>query len=252
MRTQLTGRTLPRRDGTLLTGKPLPLRDGTQHVLLVADDPGITELLTTTMELAGYRVAAAGTGAEGATRIAQGGYDLVVWDAALPDPERHGRARRGTPAGRPPLLFLAACDALHELVPGLRPGAEDYVVKPLRVAEVLHRARSLLRGRGGPERTGGVPCYGDLVLDDAACEAWRGSRPLGLTPAEYRLLRHLLANAEHVLSKEQIGRHVWGEYRAHGAIEKLVARLRRKIDQERPALIHTRRGFGYWLGCPDD
>lgn len=54
-----------------------------------------------------------------------------------------------------------------------------------------------------------------------------------------------------MLSKEQIGRHVWGEYRAHGAIEKLVARLRRRTDQEAPALIHTRRGFGYWLGCPD-
>ncbi|QYX82396.1 response regulator transcription factor [Streptomyces akebiae] len=236
---------------TQLTGKPMSPRDGAQHVLLVADDPVVTELLTTTMELAGYRVAAADTGAEGATRIAQGRYDLVVWDAALPDPERLGRGRRGASVDRPPLLLLAACDTLHDLVPGLRRGDEDYVVKPLRVAEVLHRARSLLRGRGGPERIEGVPCYGDLVLDDAACEARRGSRPLGLTPAEYRLLRHLLANAECVLSKEQIGRHVWGEYRAHGAIEKLVARLRRKTDQEAPALIHTRRGFGYWLGCPD-
>ncbi|MBD9725228.1 response regulator transcription factor [Streptomyces caniscabiei] len=237
---------------TQLTGKPMARRDGAQRVLLVADDPGVTELLTTTMRLAGYRVAAADTGAEGTARIAQGGYDLVVWDAAVPDPERLGRTRHGAPVGRPPLLFLAACDTLHDLVPGLRPGDEDYVVKPLRVAEVLHRARALLHGRGGPERTEGVPCYGDLVLDDAACEARRGSRPLGLTPAEYRLLRHLLANAEHVLSKEQISRHVWGEYRAHGAIEKLVARLRRKTDREEPALIHTRRGFGYWLGCPDD
>ena len=95
-----------------------------------------------------------------------------------------------------------------------------------------------------------MPCYGDLVLDDATCQARRGTRQLDLTPAEYRLLSHLLANAERVLSKEQISGRVWGEYRANPAIEKLVSRLRRKVDQEQPALIHTRRGFGYWLGCP--
>ncbi|MGI3201408.1 winged helix-turn-helix domain-containing protein [Streptomyces sp. GLT-R25] len=73
-------------------------------------------------------------------------------------------------------------------------------------------------------------------------------RALDLTPAEYRLLRHLLVNAERVLSKEQICRHVWGETRAGNAIEKLVSRLRHKVDQEQPPLIHTRRGFGYRLG----
>ncbi|MBZ3901393.1 MULTISPECIES: response regulator transcription factor [Streptomyces] len=243
---------------TLLTGTPSPPRgDEAQHVLVVVDDPGVTELLTTTLELAGYRVTSAATAttavtaADGTARIARAGCDLIIWDAALPNLERFLRSRHGTPADRPPLLFLTSCDSLHDLVPGLRPGVEDYVVKPVRIAEVLDRARALLRGRGGPERPEGMPCYGDLVLDDAACEARRGSRPLGLTPAEYRLLCQLLANAERVLSKEQISRHVWGEYRAHGAIEKLVARLRRKTDQEEPALIHTRRGFGYWLGCPE-
>ncbi|KFG01153.1 transcriptional regulator [Streptomyces scabiei] len=237
---------------TLLTGKPSSPSGDTQHVLVVVDDLDVTELLTITMELAGYRVVAADTGAEGMMRIARNRYDLVVWDAALPDLVRFTRGRRGAPADRPPLLFLAACDSLPDLVSDLRLGDEDCVVKPVRIAEVLDRARALLRGRGGPERFDRMPCYGDLVLDDAACEARRGSRPLRLTPAEYRLLRHLLANAERVLSKEQIGRHVWGEYRAHGAIEKLVARLRRKTDREEPALIHTRRGFGYWLGCPED
>jgi DNA-binding winged helix-turn-helix (wHTH) protein len=133
-------------------------------------------------------------------------------------------------------------------VPELGPGEADYVAKPLRIVEVLARARALLRGRN-PERREEMPCYGDLVLDEATCQARRGSRPLDLTPAEYRLLSHLLANAERVLSKEQISRHVWGEYRANPAIEKLVSRLRRKVDQETPALIHTCRG-GYWLGCP--
>jgi DNA-binding response OmpR family regulator len=99
-----------------------------------------------------------------------------------------------------------------------------------------------------PARRGIAPRYDDLALDDASCRARRGRRALDLTPAEYRLLRHLLDNAERVLSKEQIGRYVWGEGRADNAIEKLVSRLRRKVDREEPPLIHTRRGFGYWLG----
>lgn len=146
--------------------------------------------------------------------------------------------------------YIYIVEGILATLPDLRLDYEDYVVKPVRIAEVLDRAQGLPRGRGGPERHEGMPCYGDLVLDDFAFQARRGSRALCLTPAEYRLLHHLLANAERVLSKEQISRHVWGEFRAHGAIEKLVARLRRKVDHEEPALIHTRRGFGYWLGCP--
>ncbi|MFE3602474.1 response regulator transcription factor [Streptomyces sp. NPDC059096] len=232
-----------------LNEKPSPRRGDGQHVLVVADDPGISELLTTTLELAGYRVGMAATGAEGMVRITQHRFDLVVWDATLPDLAAFARGRRVVPADRPPLLFLAACDALPRLAPELSPGAEDYVTKPVRIAEVLARAQALLGARR-PDRYEGPPCYGDLVLDDVTCRARRGARPLGLTPAEYRLLHHLMANAERVLSKEQISRHVWGEFRAGQAIEKLVSRLRQKVDREEPALVHTHRGFGYWLGCP--
>ena len=231
-----------------LIEKPSPPRGDGQHVLVVVDDPGDTELLATTLELAGYRVGTAGTGAEGMARLTQHRFDLVVWDAGLADPRIPGRSRRAEPGDRPPLLFLATCDSLHSLVPELGPGEDDYVTKPVRIAEVLARVQVLLRRRLSGRRTG-PPCYGDLVLDDATCRARRGRRPLDLTPAEYRLLRHLLANAERVLSKEQISRHVWGEYRGDQAIEKLVSRLRRKVDLEDPALIHTRRGFGYSLGC---
>ncbi|WP_420802552.1 winged helix-turn-helix domain-containing protein [Streptomyces cavernae] len=86
----------------------------------------------------------------------------------------------------------------------------------------------LLRGR----RNGPRSCtlsYGDLVLDDVTCQARRGTRDLALTPAEHRLLRHLLCNAGKLLSKDQMGRHVWGEYRGGNAIEQLVSRLRRKV-----------------------
>jgi len=226
---------------------PSPPRGDGQHLLVVVDDPRETELLTTTLGLAGYRVGTAGTGAEGMARLTRHRFDLVVWDAALPDQDSLARGRRLPAADRPPMLFLATCDALQALVPELGPGTEDYVTKPLRIAEVLARTQVLLRGRPTGRHVA-RPSYGDLVLDDATCRARRGARPLDLTPAEYRLLRHLLANADHVLSKEQISRYVWGEYRGDQAIEKLVSRLRRKVDQEDPALIHTRRGFGYRLG----
>ncbi|MFD7483333.1 response regulator transcription factor [Streptomyces mirabilis] len=230
-----------------LSETPSPQRDG-RHVLVVAGDPDDTENLATALKLASYRVETAGTGAEGLVRISEHRYDLVVWDATLPDMARHARGRRRAPADRPPLLFLTTCDWLPTLAPELGVGAEDYVTKPVRITEVLARAQALLRARN-PERQEGVPRYGDLVLDDATCQARRGTRSLGLTPAEYRLLSHLMANAEHVLSKEQISRYVWGEYRANPAIEKLVSRLRHKVDQEDPALIHTHRGFGYRLGA---
>ncbi|WP_307531113.1 winged helix-turn-helix domain-containing protein [Streptomyces umbrinus] len=114
---------------------------------------------------------------------------------------------------------------------------------------------------GSPKSSPGPTCYCAAAVRCAKGRATatsssttppvrprRGRRALDLTPAEYRLLRHLLVNAERVLSKEQICRHVWGETRAGNAIEKLVSRLRHKVDQEQPPLIHTRRGFGYRLG----
>jgi DNA-binding response OmpR family regulator len=230
--------------------KPSPPRGDGQEVLVVAGDPLDSELVSTTLELAGYRVGTAGSGAEGMVRLSRQRFDLVVWDATLRENAYLAWGRRVAPADRPPLLFLATCDSLPGLVPELGREQEDYVTKPLRVAEMLARVEMLLRRRR-PQRPTGRPRHGDLVLDDATCQARRGNRPLGLTPAEYRLLRHLLANAECVLSKEQISRHVWGEFRAGEAIEKLVSRLRHKVDREQPALIHTRRGFGYWLGRAD-
>lgn len=221
-----------------------------QDVLVVAGDPGDAELLTRTLESAGYRVdAAAGRAAEGVVRLRRSRFDLVVWDATLPDNMDLARGRRLVLENRPPVLFLITCDYLHTLLPELGGGAADYVTKPFRATEILGRAEVLLRGRRS-EPPSGMPRYGDLVLDDVTCRAQRGARPLDLTPAEYRLLRHMLVNAGQVLSKEQISRHVWSDFRASEAIEKLVSRLRQKVDQEEPVLIHTRRGFGYVLGRP--
>ncbi|WP_329545062.1 MULTISPECIES: response regulator transcription factor [unclassified Streptomyces] len=236
-------------DGSV-SEKPSPMRGNGQHVLVAVDDPAAVELLSTTLELAGYQIDTAGCGTEAHARLMEHRFDLMVLDVTLPDMEGLSRGHRLTPAAdRPPVLFLVACEYLSRLLPGLGPGASDYVTQPFRIAEVLARAQVLLRGRT-PAWRGSTPYYGDLVLDDSTCQAWRGRRALDLTPAEYRLLRYLLVNAEQVISKGQIGRHVWGEVRADNAIEQLLSRLRRKVNQEQPALIHTRRGFGYWLGRP--
>lgn len=226
-------------------------RGAGQHVLIVAGEPDLAELLSTTLELAGYRISLSGTVDEALARVTQQHFDLVVFDTALPDMTNFGRERRPALPYRPPVLLLTEYDSLHRLVPELGLGERDYVTKPFRVAEVLTRIQVLLRGtRPGPPR-GNLLQYGDLALDDTVCRAARGTRTLDLTPAEYRLLRHLLVNAHRVLSKEQIGRYVWGDHRGDNAIEQLVSRLRRKVDRDAPALVHTRRGFGYWLGRAD-
>ncbi|MEU1168847.1 response regulator transcription factor [Streptomyces sp. NPDC090075] len=223
-------------------------RGSGQHLLVAAGDPDIDELLATTLELAGYRIGLADSGADVVRRFAEHRFDLVVIDAELPGLDDLTRGGRFKPAYRPPVLLLADCDSLARLVPELGAGERDCVTKPFRIAEVLARVKVLLRDRGDGGRRGSVLDHADLVLDDGTCRARRGGRSLDLTPAEYRLLRHLLVNADKVLSKEQISRYVWGEFRGDNAIEQLVSRLRRKVDQDASALIHTRRGFGYWLG----
>ncbi|MFE6176847.1 response regulator transcription factor [Streptomyces sp. NPDC056464] len=231
--------------------RPALARGAGQHVLVVAGDPGLAELLSTILELAGYRISLTGTAAEALARVAKRSFDLVVFDTDVPDRASLGGEHRPRLPHRPPVLLLTECDSLPRLVPELGPGERDYVTKPFRVAEVLARIQVLLRdARTGSPRSTPLH-YGDLVLDDTVCRAHRGTRALDLTPAEYRLLRHLLVNAHRVLSKEQIGRYVWGDHRGDNAIEQLVSRLRRKVDREAPALIHTRRGFGYWLGRAD-
>ncbi|QOV38738.1 response regulator transcription factor [Streptomyces ferrugineus] len=225
-----------------------PSTDAEPDVLLVVGEPRTSEPLAALLELAGYRTVAVDRATEATARLTERRFDLVILDVTLPDTEALRHSRRLLAPDRPAVLLLTGTGEFLGSLPGGAPGTDGQAGGAHgRVAEVLARARQLVRSK---EPTGwdGALRHGDLVLDDATRRARRGERTIELTPAEYRLLRCLLVNAGRVLSKEQIGRHVWDDPPTDGAVERLVSRLRRKVNGEQTALIHTRRGFGYWLG----
>ncbi|MFI6231180.1 response regulator transcription factor [Micromonospora echinospora] len=215
------------------------------RLLVVAPDPGVRDEMVARLGSEGYALKATGTGAEALCLVDEHHFDLIIVDIEIADLEELSH-RRPPFAERPPILCVAPCESLDALIPELGVEVEDYVTKPCRAPELLARIQVLLHAR--QKRRGSVLQHGDLRLDGTVYRAWRGERLLGLTPAEYRLLRHLLQNAGRVLSKEQLAREVWGESRGDNAMERLVSRLRRKVDFRQPSLIRTRHGFGYWLG----
>jgi DNA-binding response OmpR family regulator len=205
------------------------------RLLVVAPDRELTAQLS----FAGYQVASATTGAGALRLLGEHHVDLIVVDIEIPDLMALAR-NRPVLTERPPVLCVTACEFLGTLVPSLGSEIEDYVTKPFHRAELLARVEVLLRGR---EKN--TLRYDDLLLDEITCQGWRGDRALELTPAEYRLLRHLMQHAGQVLSKEQVARHVWQDSRGDNAIERLISRLRQKLST--PELVHTHRGFGYLL-----
>ncbi|WP_432974244.1 response regulator transcription factor [Dactylosporangium sp. CA-233914] len=217
------------------------------RLLVVSPDAETRGALAARLSVAGYTVTSTATGA-GATRLlTERRIDLVVIDVAIPDLQKLAQERPTFPY-RPLVLCMASSEALQALIPEVGTTVEDYVTKPCRTLELLARVQVLLRGRSPASAS--VLRYSDLVLDEGACRVWRSNRALQLTAAEYRLLRHLLLNTDMVLSKEQLAWHIWDGTRGANAIERLVSRLRQKVDEQAPTLIHTRRGFGYWLGRP--
>ncbi|MEN3306021.1 MAG: two-component system, OmpR family, response regulator [Micromonosporaceae bacterium] len=223
------------------------------RVLVVDDDPRVSELLLTTLRFAGFSPAAAGSGAEALRCAAAIEPQAVILDVMLPDVDGFDVARRLREHGRHiPVLFLTARDATADKVAGLMLGGDDYITKPFSVAEVIARIHAVLRRtRGGPpEET--VLTYADLRMDEDTHEVRRAGRLIELSPTEYRLLRYLMLNAGRVVSKAQILDRVW-QYGFGGdeaVVEKFVSNLRRKIDSFEPALLQTVRGFGYTLRAP--
>ncbi|MEW2398084.1 response regulator transcription factor [Streptomyces sp. NPDC046862] len=239
-----------------MTGTSLA-REGTVRVLIVDDEPELTELLSAAVTEAGWRPFTAEDG-QGALRLARGcAPHVVVLDGMLPDVDGVEvlRSLRRENA-RLPVLMLTARDALEHRIDGLSSGADDYVTKPFSLEEVMLRLRGLLRrtGVGEAEHEGSVRVLGDLVLAERTREVQRGGTPIPLTAKEFDLLRFLLSHPHQVLSKGQILDHVWNASFDGGGnlVEVYVYGLRAKIDKGRAPMIHTVRGVGYAIRAAED
>jgi two-component system OmpR family response regulator len=230
--------------GVVPTDEPLA------RVLVVDDEPNITDLVSTVLRYEGFQVAVAHTGAEALRQATKLTPDLVVLDVMLPDLDGFEVARKIEHRGeRTPILFLTARDSTEDKVYGLTVGGDDYLTKPFSLEELVARVRAVLR-RTTPAAVGpALLKFADLEMDDDRHEVRRGGEPIELTLTEYKLLRYLMSNAGRVVSKAQILDHVW-EYDFPGrgnVVETYISYLRKKIDASGAALIHTVRGVGYSL-----
>jgi DNA-binding response OmpR family regulator len=219
------------------------------HILVVEDDTRIARVVEQALAEAGHQVDIAYDGLEGLERAEAGSYDLVILDVMLPEMDGLAVARDlRRQRVRTPILMLTARDAIADRVRGLDAGADDYLIKPFALEELLARVRAL--GRRAGDGADSVLEVGDLRLDTERHEVARDDRPIELTAKEFDLLAYLMRNAGRVLSKDQITDHVWG-YDAQATsnvVEIYIHYLRDKIDRGFPRpLIRTVRGVGYTI-----
>lgn len=225
------------------------------RILVVDDDPKITSFLRRGLALEGYDVRVANTGAEGLKQVAEDPPELVILDIMMPGIDGLEVCRRIRAAGDPvPILMLTARDTVGDRVRGLDSGADDYLVKPFALEELMARVRALLR-RGGIQREPEVvhpPVldYADLTLDTGTREARRGERTIELTAKEYELLAMFMAHPRQVLTRDMLMERVWGfDYSGESnVLEVYVGYLRQKLEAGGESrLIQTVRGVGYVL-----
>ena len=222
------------------------------RVLVVDDEPNITELVAMALRYEGFMVKTAATGRGAIAAVSQFSPALMILDVMLPDIDGIEVLRRLNGAGtKVPIIFLTAKDATEDKVHGLTVGGDDYVTKPFSIEELMARVRVVLRRHGSDTQSSKLT-LADLELDDDAHEVRRHGHVVELTNTEYRLLRYLLINAGRVLTRSQILDHVW-HYDFGGdasVLETYVSYLRRKVDRYHPSLIQTVRGVGYVLRTP--
>ena len=225
------------------------------QVLVVDDEPSIVDAVATTLRYEGFEVREASTGRAALAAAQEATPDLIVLDVMLPDLDGLEVTRRLRADGiNVPVLFLTARDSVEDKVAGLTVGGDDYVTKPFSLAEVVARARAILRrthGNGEGDGDGRLR-FADVVLDEDTREVWRANEPIKLTATEFNLLRFFMLNPRRVLSKMQILDHVW-HYDFGGdasVVETYVSYLRKKLERNGPPLIHTVRLVGYSLRQP--
>ncbi|WP_151173871.1 response regulator [Pseudoalteromonas ruthenica] len=217
------------------------------RLLLVEDDALLNQGLTRTLSNEGYAMESVSDLASARAYIASDDIDMVILDLGLPDGD--GLTLMSQIKGRKkplPVLILTARDSLDDKIKGLDLGADDYLVKPFEVDELLARLRVLSRRISGV--TSSLLRCAALRLDLAAHQAWVDEQPLSLPRKEYMLLKALMENQGRVLSKEQLEQKLyqWGEELGSNAIEVHIHHLRKKLPAN---MIKTLRGIGYVLAC---
>lgn len=222
-------------------------------ILVIEDDAMVQQLLQRGLLSEGHSPLVTGTGAEGLARLQHSRFDAIVLDLMLPDVDGFEVARRIREEGNSiPILMLTARDQLEDRLRGFSMGADDYLVKPFALRELLARLQAITR-RAAPAPLQRRLAVGDIVLDQRAREVYRADEPVHLTPKEYAVLELLMENVGTVIAREAIMRRVW-EYDFDGdsnVLETTIKRLRRAIDDGRTeALIHTARGVGYKVKPP--
>jgi two-component system response regulator MprA len=233
------------------------------RVLIVDDEPAVREALQRSLAFEGYTTATAGDGVEALAKLETYTPDAIVLDVLMPRMDGLTTARRLRAQGdRVPILMLTARDTVGDRVSGLDAGADDYLVKPFELDELLARLRALLRrsayaaqavadeAEGGPAADTRVLAFADLTMNPVTREVRRGDRAMDLTRTEFTLLELFLTHPRQVLTREQILREVWGfDYEpSSNSLDVYVMYLRRKTEAGgEPRLLHTVRGVGYVL-----
>jgi two-component system response regulator MprA len=223
------------------------------RILVIEDDEGITRFLRRGLAYEGYTVDVAGNGQTGLIAARDNPPDLVVLDLMLPGIDGLEVCRRLRAGGEVPILILTAKDGVNDRVLGLDMGADDYMVKPFDLDELLARIRALLR-RSQPVSRPKVMRFADLTLDTGTRQASRSDRVISLTAKEYELLDLFMRHPRQVLTRDVIFDRVWG-YDFGGEsniIEVYIRYLRQKLEEgDETRLLHTVRGMGYVLREPD-
>jgi two-component system response regulator MprA len=220
------------------------------RILVVDDEPAVQQSLSRALALERYEVSLSGDGGNALERMIDGSYDAVILDVSMPVLDGLAVCRRMRESGdRTPVLMLTAREQIDDRVAGLDAGADDYLVKPFALRELMARVRALLR-RADEQGQEEALIYEDLRLDRLAHEAWRGERSLNLTRTEFLLLEMFLSHPRQVLTRSIIFEHVWGYDfgSSSNSLGVYMGYLRRKTEAGgEPRLLHTVRGVGYVL-----
>jgi DNA-binding response OmpR family regulator len=221
------------------------------RILLVEDDPDISEIIASGLALEGHQVEIQDRGAGLAERLDAGSHDLVILDRMLPDAEGAALCRALRAAGHDTMiLMVTARDALHAKLEGLDAGADDYLTKPFALSELIARVHALLRRAGRSAAPVPVLTLGPLVLDRGRAAAEIDGLDLGLTATEFALLATLMENPGRIVSRTELLKEVWGYgFDPHtNVVEVYVSYLRRKLAAAtQDVVLRNVRGFGYTI-----